>query len=577
MDLVIRNCVIIDGTGAPRTRGDIAIRDGTVVVVGDVQDSGTREIDAQGLAVAPGFIDIHTHYDAQLFWDPMLSPSVFHGVTTVIAGNCGFTLAPLSGQDSDADYLLRMLSRVEGMPLSTLRAVVKPTWTSFGGFLDTVDHKVAINMVFLVGHSALRRTVMGERAVGHGATEQEIEAMCALLANSLAEGGAGFSTTVSPSHSDYEGKPVPSRWATREELIRLASVLRGYPGTWLEMVTGKVNMDEEDYSLMTEVALAADRPLNWNLVTVSTTERDSYQTQLYASDYARERGATVFGLVSAVPPKIIVNFISGFVLDMIPGWMELLTAPLDRRCDMLADPVVRAQLRRGIDSITHPFVRAMFTDWSHLTIESVSLDSNRCWLGRTLGEYASSAAKDPLDAIFDLAVEENLKVSFSPPPLGEDDDSWRLRGEAWQDNRLMIGGSDAGAHLDMINTFALSTQLLGEGVRERGLLSLEDAVHRITGLPARRFGLSNRGVIAPGKVADLVIFDPDSIACGSVEMAFDLPGDESRLTAKALGIKSVIVNGVEVASDGKPTGHLGGRVLRSGRDTHTVAGHLLVQ
>lgn len=230
-DLKITGGRIIDGTGAPAFAGDVAVKDGLIVALGTIAGDASETIDAAGAIVAPGFIDCHTHYDAQAFWDPMLSPSVYHGVTTVLAGNCGFTLAPLSGLQDDADYLLAMLSRVEGMPLASLEAAIKPSWTSFGGYLDTIDGKLAINTAFLVGHSALRRTVMGERAVGHEASDEELELMKALLRKSLEEGGCGFSTTASITHSDHNGDPVPSRWASDEETVALAEVVRDFPGT----------------------------------------------------------------------------------------------------------------------------------------------------------------------------------------------------------------------------------------------------------------------------------------------------------------------------------------------------------
>ena len=303
--------------------------------------------------------------------------------------------------------------------------------------------------------------------------------MCALLARSLAEGGVGFSTTVSFSHSDYEGRPVPSRWASRSEILRLAAVLRDFPGTWLEMVTGKTAMTEAEYELMSDAALAANRPLNWNLVMVSSRSPTEFQSQLGASDYAAQRGALVFGLVPAVPPKIILNFISGFVLDILPGWSEILFQSHEQKLRPLSDPGVRKRLREGAQQLAIPTLRSLFSDWGAQTIEAANLPQNQPWIGRTIGDYAKHAGKDPLDAIFDLAVMEDLRFSFSPPPDGQDERSWAMRAEAWRDQRLIVGGSDAGAHLDMVNTFALTTQLLGEGVRDRGLLPLEEAVQLI--------------------------------------------------------------------------------------------------
>jgi N-acyl-D-aspartate/D-glutamate deacylase len=574
MDLVLRNGVIIDGTGQPTFKGDVLIRNGRIESVGDVTVDGTgaQELDVGGASIAPGFIDVHTHFDAQAFWDPLLTPSIFHGVTTAIAGNCGFTLAPLSGKPEDADYLLRMLAKVEGMPLSTLRASVKPDWKSFGDYLNRLDGTLALNTIFMVGHSALRRTVMGERAVGEEATEDDIEKMCALLDQSLSEGGAGFSTTVSVAHNDYEGQPVPSRSASRDEIMRLCTVLRGHTGTWLEIVNGKFDFTDEDCALLTDMSLAAQRPLNWNLITVFSESKHQLESQLRASDYAQERGATVYGLIPSLSPKVILNFISGFVLDVIPEWAAVLALPHDEKRAALGDPSVREKLKEGTTRMEAEFLHKLFADWRALEINSVGSDKNQKWVDQLLGDYADAQGKEPLDALFDLAVEEDLNFSFSPPPGGEDDESWQMRADTWCDDRAIIGASDAGAHLDMINTFAFSTQLLGNGVRERKLIPLEEAVRRITSVPAERFGIKDRGRIEPGMIADITVFRPDTIDCGPISMRDDLPEGQSRLYADAIGVDHVIINGQIVVESGKPTGTIPGRVLRSGKDTQSVAG-----
>ena len=570
MDTVIRNGVLVDGSGIPRFRGDLGIDRGRIVALGEVAQRGDSEVDAGGAVIAPGFIDIHTHYDAQAFWDPMLSPSVFHGVTTVLAGNCGFSLAPLSGRPEDADYLLRMLSRVEGMPLATLRAAVKADWRSFGEYLDKIDGTLAINSAFMVGHSALRRAVMGARAVTDSATPAEIEAMSALLRRSIEEGGVGFSTTIAASHSDYEGHPVPSRAATREEMVTLAGVVGEYPGTWLEMVFGVVSMREEHYALGADMSRAAGRPLNWNAIQINTGKLELVEDSLRASDYAQARGATVYALIPATPMVTLLNFVNCFLIDTIPGWSDLVPLSLAERREALGSPAFRSHLKEGA-SKARTMPEARVTQWPIFVLKGLSLPHNVRWNGQRLGDCAEALGKEPLDALFDFAVEENLGVSFERTAESTDERSWTIRRELWRDPRCMIGGSDAGAHLDMLNSFAFSTQLLGEGVRQRELLSLEEAVHRITGLPAERFGLTGRGRITVGATADLVIFDPETVDCGPIAMRNDLPGGEARLYADAIGVREVIVGGVTVARDNRPTGRKGGKVLRSGLDTHTVA------
>jgi N-acyl-D-aspartate/D-glutamate deacylase len=569
MDSAIRNGVLVDGSGNPRFRADVGIDRGRIVAVGKVEERGVAEIDAAGAIVSPGFIDIHTHYDAQAFWDPMLSPSVFHGVTTVLAGNCGFTLAPLSGRREDTDYLLRMLSRVEGMPLAALRAAVKPDWRSFAEYLHKIEGTLAINIAFMVGHSALRRAVMGERAVTDEATPAEIEAMSALLRRSIEEGGVGFSTTIAASHSDYEGHPVPSRAATRGEMVALAGVVGEHPGTWLEMVFGVVAMREEHYSLGADMSRAAGRPLNWNAIQINSGRPELLADNLRASDYARERGATVWALVPATPMVTILNFVNCFLIDTIPGWSDLVPLSLAERRQALGDSDFRRKLKEGVLK-ARTMAEVRIANWPVFVLRGLSLPHNTRWNGQRLGDCAEALGKEPLDALFDFAVEENLGVSFARTAESTDERSWEIRRELWRDPRCMIGGSDAGAHLDMLNSFAFSTQLLGEGVRQRKLLSLEEAVYRITGQPAERFGLTGRGRIAPGAAADLVIFDPETIDCGPIAMRNDLPGGESRLYADAIGVHEVIVGGVTVARDNHPTGRLGGKVLRSGRDTQTV-------
>lgn len=568
MDMAIRNATIVDGCGAPRFNGDIGVKDGRIAAIGAVAGSAREEIDAKGAVVAPGFIDCHTHYDAQICWDNMLAPSVYHGVTTVLAGNCGFTLAPLSGRAKDLDYLIGMLSTVEGMPIAALKQAVKPSWRSFGEFLGAFDGKNAINTAFMVGHSALRRCVMGERAVGHEATPDELAAMVALLRQSLAEGGMGFSTSTSVSHSDHLGNPVPSRFASDAELLALAGSLRDFPGTWLEIVPGIGPFDERDYERLTSMSLAAQRPINWNAVFVDIKRKELIETQVAMAHYAAERGARVFGLCPTAPVKAFLNFRSGFTFAMLDGWKPFLRLSDADKVTAMRDPAMRARLKAGAENPNNP-IQALSNLEAYL-IESVASEKNAHCQGRLLGEIATERGTTAFDTLFDLAVEEELELTFSGPPMGADEASWKLREDIWNDPHMLLGASDAGAHVDMFNTFALTTQLLGEAVRERGIYSLEVGVQRITGELADAFGLKDRGRIKLGYAADLVVFDPETIDCGPIATRRDLPGGEARLYGDAIGIDHVVVNGVPVAEGNRATGRLGGQVLRSGRDTATV-------
>jgi N-acyl-D-aspartate/D-glutamate deacylase len=568
MDQALRNATIVQGTGKPRYAGDIGVSYGRFVAIGKIDGTAREEIDVGGAVVSPGFIDCHTHYDAQISWDDMLAPSVYHGVTTVIAGNCGFTLAPLSGRPEDVEYLLGMLSTVEGMPVRALRETVKPDWRSFGEFLDRFDGKLAINTAFMVGHTALRTCVMGERAVGHEATPEDLEAMVALLRRSLAEGGMGLSTTTSVSHSDHNGDPVPSRWASEEELLTLARAVRDYPGTWIEIVPGVGPFGEKENRLVTELSLAAQRPVNWNAMFVDVRRKPLIDSQLEMGRYAAERGARVYGLTPGGPLKGFLNFRSGFTFAMLDGWKPFVRLPDAEKIAAMKDPEYRARLKAGAENPNNP--AQVLSGIENYVIEDLRTEKNAAWRHRTIGDYAAATGKTPFDALFDLAVEEELALTFSGPPMGADDASWDMRSEIWRDEHIILGGSDAGAHLDMFNTFALTTQLLGEAVRERGVVSLEEGVRRITSEQADVFGLEHRGRIAEGAVADLTVFDPDTVACGPIAMRNDLPCGEARLYGDAIGVHHVIVGGVPVAADNRPTGRKGGRMLRSGRDTRTV-------
>ena len=330
MDLVIRGGTVVDGTGTAGRRADVGIRDGRVAAVGTVSEDAARVIDAEGCVVAPGFVDIHTHYDAQLFWDPTASPSPLHGVTTIFGGNCGFSLAP-AGPDH-AGYLSRMLARVEGMPLAALEAGLDWQWGSFGEWLARLDGNIGVNAGFLVGHSTLRRSVMGEDAVGHEATEEQLAGMEEALHRALSEGAMGFSTSRAPTHNDGEGQPVPSRSAAIGELERLAAVVADHPGTTIEMIVpGCLNgFTDDEVGLLTRISLLSGRPVNWNVLAVTAGNTDDTAHQLEASTAASKAGARVVALTLPHTMSLRLSFEHGAILDGLPGWREFF-ATLDRR------------------------------------------------------------------------------------------------------------------------------------------------------------------------------------------------------------------------------------------------------
>jgi N-acyl-D-aspartate/D-glutamate deacylase len=573
LDLLIRDAEIVDGTGAPARHGDVGVSNGRIVAVGppgQVDDLAAKTVDAQGQTLAPGFVDLHTHYDAQLFWDPTASPSVQHGVTTVFGGNCGFTLAPAAADQHD--YLTRMLARVEGMPLDALRAGLDWGWASFGDWLNRLEGRIAVNAGFLVGHSALRLAAMGSDAVGGEAGPEQIEKMVAVLHDALDAGALGLSTSQSPTHNDAAGQPVPSRSASRDELVALAAGVRDHPGTTLEaIIPGCLSgFTDDDIALLTDMSVAADRPLNWNLLGVSSANPDGHQRQLRAFQAAAQRGGRVVALTLPQAMKIRLSFLSGFVLDGLPGWRDTMHLPVPERLTALADPEVRRRLAEGASSKEAGMLRGL-AQWDRLVMVETFAAENADATGRSVGEIAAARGGEPFDTLLDIVIADELRTGLSPPLTGDDAADWRARAEVWQHPGAVIGGSDAGAHLDMMCGAIYTTSLLGRGVREHRVITLEEAVRLVTDVPARFYGLTERGRIVPGWHADLVMFDSATIDHGPERTRYDLPSGAPRLVADAYGISSVLVGGVEVCRDGAATGALPGTVLRSGRDTETVS------
>jgi N-acyl-D-aspartate/D-glutamate deacylase len=567
--LLIRGGLVVDGTGSPGVVGDVAVRDGRIVPT-DELDPGAEVVDATDLVVAPGFVDLHTHYDAQLTWDPSASPSSLHGVTTVFGGNCGFTLAPAG--EAHAGYLMRMMARVEGMPLEALEAGLSWDWTSWADWASRLEGRVGVNAGFLIGHSAVRRTVMGE-ACHDIASAEQIAAMAEIVAEACAAGALGFSTSTAPTHNDGDGEPVPSRGATPEELVALAGAVRDAPGTTLEgILAGCINgFTDDERALLAAMSVAANRPLNWNVLGVSSMNPTGHESQLAASDHAAERGGRVVALTLPHTMRLRLSFLSGFVLDGFPGWREVLSLPVPERMGALADPAVRRRLDAGAHSEEAGLLRGLAA-WRGLEVIEAFAPENRAHEGRTIGQIADERGDgvDPFDLLLDIVLADELRTGLRPSGLRDSKADWELRAEVWRDPRAVIGGSDAGAHLDMMCGAIYSTALLAHGVREYGVITLEDAVHKITDVPARLYGLRERGRIATGYAADLVLFDPATVGYLPERMRYDLPGGAWRLHSEATGIERVLVNGVTVVQGGTPTGATPGTLLRSGRDTETV-------
>ena len=563
-DIIIRNGTVIDGTGAERRAADVGIVDGKIASIGTIETDAAKTIDATGKYVTPGFIDIHTHYDAQAHWDTTLSPSPLHGITTVIAGNCGFTIAPLAAEHGD--YLMRMLSRVEGMPLESLQAGVPWNWNSFGEWLGQLDGTLAINTGFMVGHSAIRRLVMGERSVGNEATPEELAAMKELLRVSIAEGGIGFSSSWATTHNDPNGQPVPSRHASEQEMVELSSVCGEFDGTSLEFIPAVGRFSDEAIDLIARMSKAANRPLNWNLIAVSTSpkQRELMEHNLSASDYASKNGGKVIALTVPCAIQTRLSFQSGFVLDALNGWREPMALPDDEKMALLADPASRRELNELAQG---PSPLRGIAKWHNLTVGEVFSDENAQYEGRSIAEIADDEGRDTFDVVCDIVLNDELQTGLYSPLRGNDDDTWALRRDVWRDERTMLGGTDAGAHLDLLATFNATTAMLENACAKRELLSWEEAVQMITDAPARMYGIKDRGQLTEGYFADINVIDPDRIALRPNEIRHDLPGGAWRLYGTADGYDHVLCNGSEIVTDGAFTDERPGQMLRSGSDT----------
>ena len=571
LDLKLIGGTVIDGTGSPARSADVGVRDGRIVAFGEVTEDATETVDITGKVLCPGFVDPHTHYDAQLFWDPLATPSNLHGVTSVIMGNCGFTLAPLR-TDEDGDYLRKMMQKVEGMPLEALENGVPWNWNTFGEYLARLEGKVGVNVGALVGHCALRRMVMGADSVGNEASPEQLAEMKQLLTESIEAGGLGFSTTQSYTHSDGTGEAVPSRWSSREELIELCAVVADHEGTTLEWVTDGCmsGFSEDEVGLMADMSLAGRRPLNWNVLTVDAARPDDYRSQLAAMEAAAERGARVVGLTMPVLVGMNMNFGTYCALNMMPDWGDILGLPLPERMEKLRDPEVRRFLESRAAS-PEAGVFSRLTGWGNYRIGDTFSEANEGLKGQLVGDIARERGTRDFYTLLDIVLEDDLRTVLWPGPTDDDPSSWQMRQAAWDHPNVMIGGSDAGAHLDRMAGAPYTTQWLGDCVRGKKLASLEAAVQHLTDVPARLFGLRERGRIAEGWFADLVVFDPDEIDAGDVHMVYDLPGGSGRLVADAIGLEQVYVNGVRTVADGVATGDLPGVVFHSGRDTETVS------
>ena len=548
-DLVVKGGTVVDGTGAPGVRADVAVTDGKVSAIGPDLD-GERTLDAGGHVVAPGFIDIHTHYDAQVFWDPALTPSNYHGVTTVVAGNCGFSIAPTRPEHHDV--IARTLENVEDMNVDTLAAGIPWDFVTFPEYLDSVErHGVGLNFAAYAGHTALRLFVMGDAAYERAATADEVAQMQAALSVSLRAGAAGFATSFAATHRGIDGMPVPSRFADRAELDGLLDTVRDERRGVVAVAPGDGCHIDDLYELQPRVGV----PFTYGALL--TSSQGGHRRSIQVNEEGWARGAEVWPQVSPRPLMFAMTLVSPFTLNLNPEFGALMAGSLDDRRRAYADPAWRARVREPWDGRAGFFV----PNWSKYTI--VESTAHPDLIDCRLTDVAAERRGDPFDVLLDLALDEpDLALRVRTVILNDDADEVA---KLLVDEHCTLGLSDAGAHVGQLCDAPEPTDFLGNWVRDRALMPIETAVRKLTGIHADFLGLRDRGYLREGMCADVVVFDPETVAPGPLRRVRDFPADAERLTAdQPTGVRHVLVNGTPVQVDGVPVSGDArpGRVLR---------------
>jgi len=557
-DIVIRGGKVVDGTGLPGYYADVAIEDERIVKIGRVLDRGGREIDAEGCVVAPGFIDVHTHYDVQLDWDPMASPSCWHGVTTVLTGNCGFTMAP--AKPDDVGWLAAMLSRVEGMSKEALARGFEFAGGDFEAFWGRLEGRLGVNAGGYVGHCAVRRWVMGDDASERRASEDEIREMQVLVRQAMGQGALGFSTSQIDIHVGDDGREVPSNHASREELLALASVLAEFDHGAIEIIPRSFaeGYNEEDRSLLLALARVSGKPIELNILTPTPENPMGWQKTLDFCMEAASNGIRMHPQFTTNKLELHLKLSDTFVFDEMPSWREVLTQCEPERSRRLADPEWRARLQTEWDRDDG---RAVAFDLGDLEIEEVRKEENENLVGRTIGELALERGDEKLDVLLDLALSEDLETNFRTRN-GEIAQQFirHVVESGIQCPIAMAGSSDGGAHLASFTGADYSTRLRCEWVP--GTISLEQAIWRLAGMPATVHDLRDRGFLRSGAFADVVVFDPARLCSGEAHLVRDFPAGTERYVVEAEGYVATLVNGQVTMEENKPTGVLPGHVLR---------------
>ena len=556
-DIVIKNGTVVDGTGAPRFRADVAVADGKIAEVGTVADSAARVIDAADLIVAPGFVDPHTHYDAQICWDPLITSSSWHGVTSLVMGNCGVGLAPCKPESHE--IAAWDLVNVEAIPFDVLGKGVTWDWQTFPEYMDAAARRGSgINIGFMAALTPFRHFVMGEESMDRAATPEETARIKALIKEAVAAGAFGFSTTNVAQHIGYQGRPIACRQASRDELTAYCNALRESDKGVIELaLTNNVSIvDESEHALLDMLLAESGRPVTWLALLNRDDQPEATLNTLRAMEPLFRRGAVP--QVTCRPLIIQIDLRKPFIFANLPCWKPAFDQPVEQQQAFYRDANFRAAFRKEME---RPKV---FTGkWERAIVHEAGRPDMQALIGKSVAEIAEQRGKDGLDTFLDLCIEDDLQLQYTYELFNADED--RIP-ELITHDQTMVGLSDGGAHVDMLCDAGYCTYLIGTWVRDRQAMTLEHAVKRITSEPATFYGMTTRGRIAPGLAADFAIFDYDTIGSARRgEMRSDLPGGGRRLVMPAQGVQYTIVNGEVLFEDGTHTGAMPGQVLRSGR------------
>jgi N-acyl-D-aspartate/D-glutamate deacylase len=559
-DLLLKGGRVYDGSGMPSFNGDVAVAGGKIAAIGRVNGAAKRTLNVDGLAVAPGFIDPHTHLDAQLLWDPLGTSLCFHGVTSAVVGNCGLSLAPCKPEGRDA--VVKSFVRVEAISRKVLEEGVDWRWVSTGEYLDVLGSRLGINVAALIGHIAVRHYVMGEDAVEREATSDEITQMQRLVRQGMAAGAVGFSTNQNTRHMREDGKPVASRLATHEELLALLQVL-GEMNAGVVQLSGGGADARGRIAYASGLARATGRPVLWQSISHSWSRPDHWKGMLESTARVfRDEGLPIYAMTQAKPFENRYTLLDAQCFDEFPTWRAAMFMPVEQRQKVFADDESRRKMRAELEG---PEPSVFPKRWDVIYVDAAKLAKNKSLEGQTVQEIARSRGKDEVDTFLDLALEENLETRFSHVTTQGDP---KAVCEILKNPFVMVGQSDAGAHMGYDARFGYCTTFLGRWVRDHGIMSLEEAVSKLTFQVASVFGLQDRGLLRAGLAADVVVFDPATINTVAPEYVQDLPGNEKRMIQRATGVHHTLVNGQVVIENGAVAGAYPGQVLRNTPPQH---------